>query len=68
MKGGGWRLAWRLARRDLHRSVLGLRLLFVCLFLGTATLAGDRQPDRFDHRRSWRRAARRSSAATSRCR
>jgi len=39
MSGGGWALAWRLARRDLHRSVLGLRLLFVCLFLGTATLA-----------------------------
>jgi putative ABC transport system permease protein len=39
MKPSGWGLAWWLARRDLHRSVLGLRLLFVCLFLGTATLA-----------------------------
>lgn len=35
----GWRGAWALARRDLSASLRGLRLLFVCLFLGTATLA-----------------------------
>ncbi len=34
----GWRGAWALARRDLSASLRGLRLLFVCLFLGTATL------------------------------
>ena len=36
---GGWALAARLARRDLHRSLRGLRLLFLCIFLGVATLA-----------------------------
>lgn len=30
---------WRIARRDLHAGFRGLRLLFVCLFLGVATLA-----------------------------
>lgn len=34
-----WRFATRLARRDLHRSLRGLRLLFLCIFLGVATLA-----------------------------
>ena len=34
-----WRLARDLARRDLHRSLRGLRLLFLCIFLGVATLA-----------------------------
>lgn len=32
--------AWRLARRDLRRGGRGLLLLAVCLFLGTAALAG----------------------------
>ena len=36
---GGWRFAARLARRDLNRSLRGLRLLFLCIFLGVATLA-----------------------------
>jgi putative ABC transport system permease protein len=35
----GWRFATRLARRDLSRSLRGLRLLFLCIFLGVATLA-----------------------------
>ena len=35
----GWRGAWVFARRDLNASFRGLRLLFVCLFLGVATLA-----------------------------
>lgn len=39
MSGGGWRLALSLARRDLNAGLQGLRLLFVCLFLGVATLA-----------------------------
>ena len=39
MSNPGWRFAWRVARRDLHRSFRGLRLLFLCLFLGVATLA-----------------------------
>jgi len=34
-----WRLARNLAQRDLHRSLRGLRLLFLCIFLGVATLA-----------------------------
>lgn len=33
-----WRTAWRLAKRELHARFKGLRLLFVCIFLGTATL------------------------------
>lgn len=39
MKTLSWRAAWRIARRDLHIGFRGLRLLFVCLFLGVATLA-----------------------------
>ena len=39
MKAIGWGLAWNLAWRDLHRSLQGLRLLFLCIFLGVATLA-----------------------------
>ncbi|MBS50564.1 MAG: ABC transporter permease [Sphingobium sp.] len=35
----GWRAAWRIARRDLHLGFRGLLLLFLCLFLGVATLA-----------------------------
>ncbi|EZP72744.1 ABC transporter permease [Sphingomonas paucimobilis] len=38
-RGLGWRGCWRIARRDLHRGLRGLRLLFICLFLGVATLA-----------------------------
>ncbi len=34
-----WATSWRIARRDLHVGFRGLRLLFVCLFLGVATLA-----------------------------
>lgn len=34
-----WPRAWAIARRDLSASFRGLRLLFVCLFLGVATLA-----------------------------
>lgn len=34
-----WAAAWRIARRDLHAGFRGLRLLFICLFLGVATLA-----------------------------
>ena len=33
-----WRTAWRLARRDLSARFRGLRLLLVCLFLGTMAL------------------------------
>jgi putative ABC transport system permease protein len=39
MTGLGWRGYWRIARRDLHLGFRGLRLLFLCLFLGVATLA-----------------------------
>jgi len=35
----GWGPAWRIGRRDLHAGFRGLRLLFLCLFLGVATLA-----------------------------
>ncbi|WP_375196422.1 ABC transporter permease [Sphingobium sp.] len=35
----GWRGCWRIAWRDLHRGLRGLRLLVVCLFLGVAALA-----------------------------
>lgn len=38
-QGLDWRGCWRIARRDLHRGLRGLRLLFICLFLGVATLA-----------------------------
>ncbi|MBM7405770.1 MULTISPECIES: FtsX-like permease family protein [Sphingomonas] len=34
-----WRLAWRLARRELHGRFRGLRLLLVCMFLGVGALA-----------------------------
>ncbi|HTH29098.1 MAG TPA: FtsX-like permease family protein [Sphingobium sp.] len=39
MSGLGWAALWRIARRDLHVGFRGLRLLFICLFLGVATLA-----------------------------
>ncbi len=39
MRGNAWRFARTVARRDLHRSLRGLRLLFLCIFLGVATLA-----------------------------
>ena len=35
-----WASSWRIARRDLHAGFRGLRLLFLCLFLGVMTLAG----------------------------
>lgn len=35
----GWCASWRIARRDFHARLIGLRLLFVCLFLGVAMLA-----------------------------
>ncbi|QDM39697.1 FtsX-like permease family protein [Altererythrobacter sp. TH136] len=34
-----WAIAWRIARRDLSARFHGLRLLLVCLFLGTGALA-----------------------------
>ncbi|MXO90794.1 ABC transporter permease [Pontixanthobacter aquaemixtae] len=34
-----WGTAWRIARRDLNARFKGLRLLLVCLFLGTGALA-----------------------------
>ena len=34
-----WSTAWKIARRDLHGRFRGLRLLLVCLFLGTGALA-----------------------------
>lgn len=34
-----WASSWRIARRDLLGRFRGLRLLFLCLFLGVATLA-----------------------------
>ena len=39
MSYSGWRFAGRIALRDLNRSLRGLRLLFLCIFLGVATLA-----------------------------
>jgi putative ABC transport system permease protein len=39
VNGLGWRGCWSIARRDLHASFRGLRLLFICLFLGVLTLA-----------------------------
>ncbi len=39
MSAIGWRAAAIFARRDLHRSLRGLRLLFLCIFLGVAALA-----------------------------
>ncbi|MEO0590722.1 MAG: FtsX-like permease family protein, partial [Pseudomonadota bacterium] len=38
-EGLGWADAWKLARRDLNARFKGLRLLVVCIFLGTAALA-----------------------------
>ncbi len=37
--GLSWGAAWQLARRDLNARFKGLRLLLVCIFLGTAALA-----------------------------
>ncbi|MEO1044271.1 MAG: FtsX-like permease family protein [Pseudomonadota bacterium] len=34
-----WGRIWTIARRDLNGRFRGLRLLFICLFLGVATLA-----------------------------
>ncbi len=34
-----WPAAWRIARRDLSARFRGLRLLLICLFLGTGALA-----------------------------
>ena len=34
-----WRTAWAIARRDLNARFKGLRLLLVCLFLGTGAIA-----------------------------
>lgn len=34
-----WPTAWSIARRDLNARFKGLRLLLVCIFLGTAALA-----------------------------
>lgn len=39
MNALGLTACWSIARRDLHAGFRGLRLLFVCLFLGVATLA-----------------------------
>ena len=39
MSALSWGQAASFARRDLHRSLRGLRLLFLCIFLGVATLA-----------------------------
>jgi putative ABC transport system permease protein len=39
MNAAGWRFALDVALRDLNRSLRGLRLLFLCIFLGVATLA-----------------------------
>ncbi len=38
-QGLSWGAAWRIARRDLNGRFKGLRLLLVCLFLGTGALA-----------------------------
>lgn len=34
-----WSAAWQIAKRDLNARFRGLRLLLVCIFLGTAALA-----------------------------
>ena len=39
MNALSWASSWRIARRDLLGRFRGLRLLFLCLFLGVATLA-----------------------------
>ncbi|MEO0906157.1 MAG: FtsX-like permease family protein [Pseudomonadota bacterium] len=38
-EGLGWGAVWQIARRDLNARFKGLRLLLVCIFLGTAALA-----------------------------
>jgi putative ABC transport system permease protein len=38
-EGLSWGDAWHIARRDLNARFKGLRLLLVCIFLGTAALA-----------------------------
>lgn len=38
-QGLSWGAAWNIARRDLNARFRGLRLLLVCIFLGTAALA-----------------------------
>jgi putative ABC transport system permease protein len=38
-EGLSWGDAWNIARRDLNARFKGLRLLLVCIFLGTAALA-----------------------------
>ena len=38
-QGLSWSGAWNIARRDLNARFRGLRLLLVCIFLGTAALA-----------------------------
>ncbi len=37
--GLSWGAAWHIAKRDLNARFRGLRLLLVCIFLGTAALA-----------------------------
>lgn len=37
--GLSWSVAWQIARRDLNARFKGLRLLLICIFLGTAALA-----------------------------
>ena len=37
--GLSWGAAWQIARRDLNARFKGLRLLLVCIFLGTAALS-----------------------------
>lgn len=39
MSDFGWAASWRIARRDLRLGLRGLRLLFLCMFLGVGTLA-----------------------------
>jgi putative ABC transport system permease protein len=39
MSALGLAASWAIARRDLHAGFRGLRLLFICLFLGVSTLA-----------------------------
>jgi len=39
MGGLSWGAAWKIARRDLNSRFRGLRLLLVCIFLGTGALA-----------------------------
>ncbi|HTQ12471.1 MAG TPA: FtsX-like permease family protein [Rhizomicrobium sp.] len=35
-----WRMAWRLARRELRGGLSGFRIFFACLVLGVAAIAG----------------------------